>query len=80
MGQRGRWLNNFVTDGATERSSTSPRPAGPWKIDDLRRELAVMQPLGRLALVDAQVIDSEQTILGDPGRWAPLAEGESGPR
>ena len=43
-----------------------------------RRELAVVQPQGSLALVNTQSIDSEQTIWGVPGRWAPLPEGESG--
>jgi len=43
-----------------------------------RRELAVVQPLGSLALVNTQLVDSEQTIWGVPGRWAPLPEGESG--
>src|SRR5689334_8995401 len=43
-----------------------------------RRELAVVQPLGSLALVNTQVIDSEQPIWGVPGRWAPLPSGESG--
>lgn len=36
-----------------------------------RRELSVMQPLGSLALVNTQWVDSEQTIYGVPGRWAP---------
>ncbi len=39
-----------------------------------RRELAVVQPTGNLALVNTQWVDSEQTIWGVPGRWAP-AEG-----
>ena len=39
-----------------------------------RRELSVVQPLGNLALVNTQWVDSEQTIYGVPGRWAP-AEG-----
>lgn len=43
-----------------------------------RRELAVTQPLGSLALTTTQLVDSEQTIWGVPGRWAPLAQGESG--
>jgi Uncharacterized conserved protein len=43
-----------------------------------RRELAVVQPLGSLALVNTQLVDSEQTIWGVPGRWAPLPEGQSG--
>ncbi|MEQ1737749.1 MAG: DUF1684 domain-containing protein, partial [Rhodoglobus sp.] len=49
-----------------------------WQTYHERRELAVVQPLGSLALVNTQVVDSEQTIWGVPGRWAPLPEGESG--
>jgi uncharacterized protein (DUF1684 family) len=45
-----------------------------------RRELAVVQPKGNLALVNTQWIDSEQTIWGVPGTWAPLPKGESGLR
>ena len=76
MGQRGRWLNTFVTDTATDAQTTEP--AQQWQTYHERRELAVVQPLGSLALVNTQVIDSEQTIWGVPGRWAPLPEGESG--
>ena len=43
-----------------------------------RRELAVVQPKGNLALVNTQWVDSEQTIYGIPGVWSPLPEGESG--
>jgi uncharacterized protein (DUF1684 family) len=39
-----------------------------------RRELAVVQPTGNLALVNTQWVSSEQTIWGVPGTWAP-AEG-----
>ena len=39
-----------------------------------RREESVVQPQGSLALVNTQWIDSEQTIWGVPGTWAP-AEG-----
>jgi uncharacterized protein len=39
-----------------------------------RRELAVTQPQGSLALVNTQWIDAEQSIWGVPGVWAP-AEG-----
>ncbi len=39
-----------------------------------RREESVVQPKGSLALVNTQWIDSEQTIWGVPGTWAP-AEG-----
>ncbi len=40
-----------------------------------RRELAVVQPKGNLALVNTQWIDSEQTIWGIPGKWAPAPKG-----
>jgi uncharacterized protein (DUF1684 family) len=43
-----------------------------------RREMAVVQPKGNLALVNTQWIDSEQTIYGVPGTWAPLPKGQSG--
>ena len=43
-----------------------------------RRQLAVTQPLGSLALTNTQLVESEQPIWGVPGRWAPLAAGESG--
>ena len=40
-----------------------------------RREESVVQPKGNLALVNTQWVDSEQTIWGVPGRWAPAPEG-----
>lgn len=43
-----------------------------------RRELSVTQPKGNLALVNTQWVDSEQTIYGVPGKWAPLPKGQSG--
>ena len=43
-----------------------------------RRDLAVVQPRGNLALVNTQWIDSAQPVWGVPGKWAPLAAGESG--
>ncbi len=43
-----------------------------------RRDLSVVQPTGSLALVNTQWVDSEQTIWGVPGVWAPLPAGESG--
>jgi uncharacterized protein (DUF1684 family) len=60
-----------VTDTATSEADL-------WKTYHERRELAVVQPLGSLALVNTQIIDSEQTVWGVPGRWAPLPAGESG--
>ena len=40
-----------------------------------RREESVVQPKGNLALVNTQWIDSEQSIWGVPGRWAPNRDG-----
>ena len=40
-----------------------------------RREESVVQPTGNLALVNTQWVDSEQSIWGVPGRWAPAPEG-----
>lgn len=40
-----------------------------------RREESVIQPKGSLALVNTQWVDSEQTIWGVPGRWAPAENG-----
>ena len=45
-----------------------------------RRERVVAEPLGHLALVNTQWVDSEQPIYGVPGVWAPLPAGESGLR
>jgi hypothetical protein len=56
-------------------------PTTPEELLDIfheRRELAVTHPKGSLALVNTQWIDSEQTIYGVPGTWAPLAKGQSG--
>ncbi|MCW4384549.1 DUF1684 domain-containing protein [Salinibacterium sp. SYSU T00001] len=45
-----------------------------------RRDESVVQPQGSLALTTTQLIDSEQSVWGVPGTWAPLPEGESGVR
>ncbi|HEY4225305.1 MAG TPA: DUF1684 domain-containing protein [Pseudolysinimonas sp.] len=66
-----------MTDAAT--TTTTPKnPAEEYAHFHERRELAVVQPQGSLALTNTQAIDSEQTIWGVPGRWAPLPEGETG--
>ncbi|CAN5210499.1 DUF1684 domain-containing protein [soil metagenome] len=57
-----------MTDTAT------PTPEARLATFRSRREEAVVQPKGSLALVNTQWIDSEQTIWGVPGSWAP-AEG-----
>lgn len=43
-----------------------------------RREQAVVQPRGNLALANTQWVDSPQPVFGVPGVWAPLVAGESG--
>jgi len=71
-----------MTDAATTTQTTetaAPKtPAEQYAYFHSRRELAVVQPQGSLALTNTQAIDSEQTIWGVPGRWAPLPAGESG--
>ena len=63
-----------MTDTATE-----PDPMNELDTFRQRRELSVVQPLGSLALTTTQWVDSEQTIWGVPGTWAPLPVGQSGP-
>jgi len=65
-----------MTETATQ---TAPQtPAEQFAHFHERRELAVVQPQGSLALTNTQAVESEQTIWGVPGRWAPLPEGQSG--
>ena len=64
-----------MTETATASTQT---PAEQYATFHERRELAVVQPQGSLALTNTQAIDSEQTIWGVPGRWAPLPDGQSG--
>ena len=68
-------MTETATDVATEPAKT---PAEQFAHFHERRELAVVQPQGSLALTNTQAIDSEQTIWGVPGRWAPLPDGQSG--
>ncbi|MCU1546193.1 MAG: hypothetical protein JWP30_1293 [Homoserinimonas sp.] len=63
--------------------STSPSPVSAQDrlaIFRERRNTSVVQPTGSLALVTTQWVDSEQTIWGVPGVWAPLPVGQSGLR
>lgn len=55
-----------------------PTPEGQLAYFHERRELAVVQPLGSLALTNTQVVDAEQPIWGVAGSWGPLPAGESG--
>jgi uncharacterized protein (DUF1684 family) len=69
-------------DDMTDAATTAPQQTAQEQFAYFhsRREQAVVQPLGSLALVNTQVVDSEQPIWGVPGRWAPRADGESGLR
>lgn len=59
-------------------ASTTTAPEAALATFRERRDKAVVQPKGNLALVTTQWIDSEQAVWGVPGLWAPLAAGESG--
>jgi uncharacterized protein len=70
-----------MTPSTTDAAPTGPAAKTPEEqlaYFHERRELAVVQPLGSLALTNTQLVDVEQPIWGVPGRWAPLPEGESG--
>ena len=43
-----------------------------------RREAQVREPFGSLALILTQWVDSEQTVWGIPGTWAPRPDGGKG--
>jgi uncharacterized protein (DUF1684 family) len=64
----------------TDTTTSTPTAEQVYATYHERRELSVVQPKGSLALVNTQWIDSEQTIWGVPGVWAPLPKGESGLR
>lgn len=64
-----------MTDTTTTDAPTAEQRLSTFRE---RRDLAVVQPKGSLALVTTQWVDSEQTIWGVPGSWAPLADGQSG--
>jgi len=62
----------------TDTATTTPTAENLFATYHERRELSVVQPKGSLALVNTQWVDSEQTIWGVPGTWAPAPEGQSG--
>jgi uncharacterized protein (DUF1684 family) len=62
----------------TDTATTTPTAEQLYATYHERREMSVVQPKGSLALVNTQWIDSEQTIYGVPGVWAPLPDGQSG--
>ncbi|TBN56903.1 DUF1684 domain-containing protein [Glaciihabitans arcticus] len=57
--------------------TATPTPAEALATYHSRREQAVVQPKGNLALVNTQWVDSEQTIWEVPGIWAPVEGGLS---
>src|SRR3954447_10202412 len=69
-----------MTNAATQTAAQPAEqpPAEQFAYFHERRELAVVQPQGSLGLTNTQAVDSEQTIWGAPGRWAPMPEGQSG--
>ncbi|MHB1171882.1 MAG: DUF1684 domain-containing protein [Lacisediminihabitans sp.] len=62
----------------TDMTTTRTDPEARLAVYRQRRESAVVQPKGNLALVNTQWVDSEQPIYGVPGVWSPLPKGESG--
>jgi uncharacterized protein len=65
-------------------TDTTTAPAAPATAEERaarfhqRREEAVVQPRGFLALINTQWVDSEQPIWGVPGLWAPRPDGQPG--
>ncbi len=57
---------------------TDPSPEQLLDVYRQRRQQAVVQSKGNLALVNTQWVDSEQPVYGVPGIWAPLPQGQSG--
>jgi uncharacterized protein (DUF1684 family) len=65
-------------DGSmTDTAAPTPVPSPQERLATFRsrREQSVVQPTGSLALVNTQWVDSEQTIWGVPGVWAPATGG-----
>src|SRR5690554_5361942 len=62
----------------TDTTTTQASPQERLAVFRERRNQMVVQPKGSLALTTTQWVDSEQTIWGVPGTWAPLPAGESG--
>lgn len=70
----------MTSAATTPAGQTVQTPEEAYAYFHSRRELAAVQPVGSLALVTTQLVDSEQEIWEVPGRWAPLPDGESGVR
>src|SRR5471032_1624347 len=62
----------------TDTTTSTPTAEEAYATYHERRELSVVQAKCNLALVNTQWVDSEQTIWGVPGTWAPLADGGAG--
>jgi uncharacterized protein (DUF1684 family) len=73
-------VSDVDKDGTMTDTATAFTPEDQLAVFRQRRDLAVVQPKGNLALVNTQWVDSEQAIYGVPGIWAPLPAGQSGLR
>ena len=72
-------VSDLDKDGTmTDTATTTATAEDQLAVFRQRRDLAVVQPKGNLALVNTQWVDSEQSIYGVPGVWAPLPAGQSG--
>jgi uncharacterized protein (DUF1684 family) len=71
-------VSDLDKDGTMTDTTTATTDQEQLAVFRQRRDLAVVQPKGNLALVNTQWVDSEQTIYGVPGVWAPLPAGRSG--
>lgn len=64
----------------TDTATATQTPEAAFEFFHSRRELAVVQPQGNLALELTQLIDEPQQVWSVPGTWSPLPAGESGVR
>jgi uncharacterized protein (DUF1684 family) len=71
-------MTDTTTPTAEAQTAEAQTAEAQYAIYHKRRELSVVQPHGSLALVNTQWIDSEQTIWGVPGVWAPTPDKSSG--
>jgi len=69
-------MMDFNKDGLmTDTAAPTLTPEAKLAIFRERRDQAVVQQNGNLALTNTQWVDSEQTIWGVPGTWAPHEDG-----
>jgi uncharacterized protein (DUF1684 family) len=67
---------DFNKDGLmTDAATPTLTPEAKLAVFRERRDEAAVQQNGNLALTNTQWVDSEQTIWGVPGKWAPHEDG-----